>query len=97
MVFSTIINNLTKYNFFSYSLIIIKVNKDIIIVLKPSYPFYLVNSLLYNYNINKKERLIIPKIIVFTILREAYNNKYYFLKDYIVKVLDRVYFFKKRY
>ncbi|KHE78908.1 hypothetical protein GE21DRAFT_1222173, partial [Neurospora crassa] len=65
-----------------------------IIFLKPGYPFFIRDSLIYNYG-GSTNNLYIPYKYVKEILEAAYNNKYYFGYNRIIYNLKGVFFTNK--
>ena len=58
-----------------------------IIALKPGYLFRLLESLFYNRDTDRVERLVIPETMIQDILQDAHDNKHHFGKDRMMQEL----------
>ena len=64
IVYGKIIQDLVTSLSSGRKLNVIKDNKDVVSALKPGYLFRLVNGLLYNRDNDRKERLVIPFLLI---------------------------------
>lgn len=53
-------------------------NEDVVDAFKAGHPFRLVNRLLYNIDVDQRERLVIPKGLIKEILYEVHDEKHHF-------------------
>ncbi|KAK3939717.1 hypothetical protein QBC46DRAFT_262605, partial [Diplogelasinospora grovesii] len=67
------------------------------ILSRPRYSFIIINGLLYNIRLNGTYNLYVPYLEIKLILSVAYDNKYYFKKDYILYELRKLLINKKTY
>lgn len=70
--------------------------EDLVTATKTGHPFRLVDDLLYNRDNNGRERLVIPKGLVWEYLQDVHDDKHHFARDRMVADLDGFHFRGKR-
>ncbi len=66
----------------------IKENKDIFNISKAGNSFWIIDSLLYNHDINRIQYLMILFVLIPEILAESYNQKYHLGYNWMTQNLE---------
>ena len=96
-IYNQIIEDLVKISYNGQRSTIRQNNEDVISTMKFGHPFRLIDSLLYNRDVDDQERFVIPYELIPEILTEVHDVQYHLGCDKMMMKLTDVYFRQKRH